>query len=31
MNMYDMIPFGFATLVVAIVWWRDRSGSKPKG
>lgn len=29
MNMYDMVPFGFATLIVAIAWWRDRSGSRP--
>lgn len=27
MNTYDYIPFGFATLVVLIAWWRDRSRS----
>lgn len=28
MSPYDTIPFGFATLVVLIVWLRDRSRSK---
>ena len=25
MNPYDIVPFAFATIVVAIAWWRDRS------
>ena len=27
MSTYDYIPFGFATLVVLIVWLRDRRRS----
>jgi hypothetical protein len=27
MNTYDLIPFGFATLVVLIAWLRDRQRS----
>ena len=31
MNPYDIVPFAFATIVVAIAWWRDRAGTDRPG
>jgi hypothetical protein len=28
MSTYDYIPFGFATIVVLIAWWRDHRRSQ---